>query len=200
MEDYNKKRYPAYPPEPPETKGKLDFLPLPLLIFIYIILLIPIIPILIGAYLVSMPIERIVFYASGYSKLYPKYHWLLTRSTHYKMFRRYSKSYFAYNQNFNGKVIYIFEKEDALNFVLCDFDGMYYCEQADDWIIKGGHAAIGFAAFYAMEQYANEQYPNRNKLYFICLSKTDIKRGMKEKDARFLEIDDVENLIRRDVK
>lgn len=197
MEDYIKKYYPAYPPKPPEQKGKLDFLPLPLSILISIILLIPIIPILIVTYLVSMPIERIVFYASGYFKLYPKYYWLLTMSTHYRIFRRYSKSYFAYNQNFNNKVVYIFEKEDALNFVLCDFDGMYYWEQANDWIIGAGHGAVGFAAFYAMGKYADEQYPNRNKQYFICLSKTDIKREMKEKDARFLEIDDIGKLCDR---
>lgn len=195
MEDYIKKYYPSYPPEPSEQKSKLDSLPLPFRIPIYFIMVITLIPALILAYLFSMPIERIIYYASRYSKLYPKYYWLITRTTHYKIFRRYSKNYFAYCPNFFGKVMYVYEKNEVLSFVLTDFDGMYYWEQANDWVIKGGHGSIGFAAFYAMGQYANEKYPNKDKQYYICLSKRDLRRGLKENDSRFIEIKDIANLI-----
>lgn len=191
----NYKLYPECPPDPPETKSKFDSLPLLFRIPIYFFMIIISIPAFALAYFFSMPIERIIYSLSGYSKLYPKYYWLITFTTHYKIFRRYSKTYFAYNPHFNNKVLYVYEKNNILNFVLTDFGGMYYWGKSNDWVITGGHGSVGFAAFYAMEQYANLQYPNQNKQYFICLSNRDIKRKLKEKDPRFIEIKDISNFI-----
>ena len=179
-------------PEPPEQRGMLEWLPMFLQIPIFMILGIILLPFILLLYLLTMPVERLIFLCSGYSKRYPKYFWWITASTHYKLFKMLKKQAYAYEPDFYDHVLYVLEKDGVLHFVLCDAVMIYRWEEYNDWIYRGGHGTVGkFAVFASMWAYGQREYPDKEKQYYVCLTKHQIKRGMAGQDGRFISVKEV---------
>ena len=171
----------------------------------------PIILVMLLIQAITQPFEKKKFFASGFDK-FTKYLYGITHTVSFHIYETVKKNKFDLIVNaFAGLDLYVFEKDDDINFLLSgDFDEYFYFSIEDnEWVYYPEHEDFKdsngkdqncFNPFEEMRFIKNERYgeSNKNENYYICLDsgfeKTLQHKGDKlrfQQDKRFISLFEV---------